>query len=419
MLLYEGGVMFFRYADRRMGLLTAAAGAAVAVLFVFGIFESFLGNQSKYASDEEEMWNLYEDPESVRKGMRIEFFITCASFGCAGEGILLYRLRFYTVFQVYVYTLAFAGAVLIIAAAGTIWLMSGKLKEEEFRQQILKKREVWEERGYLSADKTVRELLQTFTEGKRANLQAWGGGAVLLVCVALEYIRTGVRGGVIAAAVVYVVINLVVQAFSMKGAKQALAVLSQGGTKTILGFFTAYYERAFGKMFSLLPQVQQYAVAALCDQEAYGEALELLRTIYRKPRIEAYFQQYEWICLRGLGDRQGCREALERMEAAMRFLKGKNLENMEEQARLFRSYTEGRYSEVIEALQDGNRNILQKRTRKRLAEAAVKEMQELSFLKSEEKRECTEMMANVAETKIKSTETNPGGWEINREGRHQ
>ncbi len=171
----------------------------------------------------------------------------------------------------------------------------------------------------------------------------------------------------------------------MKGSKQALKILGQGETKTILGFFTVYYGMTSGKMFGLLPEVQEYAAAALCDQEAYSDALDLLGTIRRKPRMEAYFQQYAWICFQGMGDRQGCRETLERMEASMRFLKGKNLEAMQKQADLFRSYVEGRYDEVIRAAQDESRNVLQKRTRQRLAESALREMRhEQQLIEKEE-----------------------------------
>ena len=73
------------------------------------------------------------------------------------------------------------------------------------------------------------------------------------------------------------------------------------------------------------------------------------------------------------------------MEASMRFLKGKNLEAMQKQAYLFRSYVEGRYDEVIRAAQDESRNVLQKRTRQRLAESALREMRhEQQLIEKEE-----------------------------------
>ena len=100
----------------------------------------------------------------------------------------------------------------------------------------------------------------------------------------------------------------------MKGSKQALKILGQGETKTILGFFTVYYGMTSGKMFGLLTEVQEYAAAALCDQKAYSDALDLLGTIRRKPRMEAYFQQYAWICFQGMGDRQICSEAMWRAD---------------------------------------------------------------------------------------------------------
>src|SRR5699024_4518939 len=128
-----------------------------------------------------------------------------------------------------------------------------------------------------------------------------------------------------AGMVMYIILNLAVQCISLfRALKGTVDVLGRGDTKTVLGFFTVYYERTAGRLFSLPPQMQVYAVAALCDQEAYGDALELLNTIRRKPKMEAYFQQYAWVCAQGLGDRQGCSRALELLKESMKYLKGKN-----------------------------------------------------------------------------------------------
>ena len=65
MLIYEGAVLFLRYMDRRMGLLVAVSGAAVAVLFVFCIFESFCKSiWNKSTADEDGMWSPDKDGES-------------------------------------------------------------------------------------------------------------------------------------------------------------------------------------------------------------------------------------------------------------------------------------------------------------------------------------------------------------------
>lgn len=267
-----------------------------------------------------------------------------------------------------------------------MFLLDAQVREYAFQNMILDRKAEWTEKGYVSWNKTAGELVKIFIEGKRTNLQAWGAGAILLIWILLDSIITGESGWVLAGVAVYIFVNLAVQRASvLKGSKQALKILGQGETKTILGFFTVYYGMTSGKMFGLLPEVQEYAAAALCDQEAYSDALDLLGTIRRKPRMEAYFQQYAWICFQDMGDRQGCRETLERMEASMRFLKGKNLEAMQKQADLFRSYVEGRYDEVIRAAQDESRNVLQKRTRQRLAESALREMRhEQQIIEKEE-----------------------------------
>ena len=374
MLIYEGAVLFLRYTDRRMGLLIAVSGAAVAVLFVFCIFESFSrGFRNKNGTDDS-AGRSEEDMEGIIKGLRTEFLLTCVSFGCAGVGALLYRLRFHMIFQIYLYTLLFVAVVLIIAAAGVFRLMSGRVREREFRDRILSEKNEWKEKGYVSWNKTAGDLFQILAEGKMVILQTWGAGAILLVWLLLDCIRTGRVGMVLAGAVIYIILNLAVQTVSLlKGAKRVFEVLGQGDTKTVLGFFTAYYEQASGRVFSLPAQMQEYAVAALCDQEAYREALDLLGTIRRKPKMEAYFQQYAWLCFQGMGDMQGCRSALENMKASMRYLKGKNLEAMQQLVQLFQNYMDGNCSELIRAAQDESRTVLQKRTRQRLADSAMKE----------------------------------------------
>ena len=374
MLIYEGAVLFLRYTDRRMGLLIAVSGAAVAVLFVFCIFESFSrGFRNKNGTDDN-AGRSEEDLEGIIKGLRTEFLLTCVSFGCAGVGALLYRLRFHMIFQIYLYTLLFVAVVLIIAAAGVFRLMSGRVREREFRDRILSEKNEWKEKGYVSWNKTAGDLFQILAEGKMVILQTWGAGAILLVWLLLDCIRTGKMGMVLAGAVIYIILNLAVQTVSLlKGAKRVFEVLGQGDTKTVLGFFTAYYEQASGRVFSLPAQMQEYAVAALCDQEAYREALDLLGTIRRKPKMEAYFQQYAWLCFQGMGDMQGCRSALENMKASMRYLKGKNLEAVQQLVQLFQNYMDGNCSELIRAAQDESRTVLQKRTRQRLADSAMKE----------------------------------------------
>lgn len=374
MLIYEGAVLFLRYTDRRMGLLIAVSGAAVAVLFVFCIFESFSrGFRNKNGTDDS-AGRSEEDMEGIIKGLRTEFLLTCVSFGCAGVGALLYRLRFHMIFQIYLYTLLFVAVVLIIAAAGVFRLMSGRVREREFRDRILSEKNEWKEKGYVSWNKTAGDLFQILAEGKMVILQTWGAGAILLVWLLLDCIRTGRMGMVLAGAVIYIILNLAVQTVSLlKGAKRVFEVLGQGDTKTVLGFFTAYYEQASGRVFSLPAQMQEYAVAALCDQEAYREALDLLGTIRRKPKMEAYFQQYAWLCFQGMGDMQGCRSALENMKASMRYLKGKNLEAVQQLVQLFQNYMDGNCSELIRAAQDESRTVLQKRTRQRLADSAMKE----------------------------------------------
>ena len=244
MLIYEGAVLFLRYTDRRMGLLIAVSGAAVAVLFVFCIFESFSrGFRNKNGTDDS-AGRSEEDMEGIIKGLRTEFLLTCVSFGCAGVGALLYRLRFHMIFQIYLYTLLFVAVVLIIAAAGVFRLMSGRVREREFRDRILSEKNEWKEKGYVSWNKTAGDLFSNPCRRENGDSPDMGSRRHLLVWLLLDCIRTGRMGMVLAGAVIYIILNLAVQTVSLlKGAKRVFEVLGQGDTKTVLGFFTAYYEQ--------------------------------------------------------------------------------------------------------------------------------------------------------------------------------
>lgn len=377
MLLYEGAVLFFRYMDRKMGLLVAASGAAVAVLFVFCIFESFNTGTWKIGNTGNRDFTDADGERVItQKKVCTEFILTCIAFGCAGAGILFYSLRFRMIFIEYLYILVFAACVIAVAAVGILSLTGLKIKESSFRREILGQSPEWEKNGWTSENGISAELIRIHMEAKTAALQVWGGGAALVFSFLFAKIGNGSYSGLPACLAVYIVIYLIVLTTAViKCSGQIIRVLESGEAEAVLGFFSGYYKQAEGRVFSLPVEIQYYAVSALCALDAYEEALALLESVRRKPRQEAFYQQYVWFIKWQCADREGSRRALESLEASLHYLKGKAYQRMRQEADLFRKFQEGRYSEAVKMAQQGNVSAFQRRNRQKIIETALREQQ--------------------------------------------
>src|SRR5699024_10588260 len=103
-----------------------------------------------------------------------------------------------------------------IAAGGMFWITSGRMREREFRDRILSGKDKWKEKGYVSRNKITGDLFRVTADGKLANLQAWGAGAILLVGLyLLNIIRNANLGLLAAGLVMYIILNLAVQCISL------------------------------------------------------------------------------------------------------------------------------------------------------------------------------------------------------------
>ncbi len=101
MFLYEGGKLFLWYGDRRQGLAVLLAGAAVAVLYFWGIYRIFKTEEGR------------EKRTKIR-----EFILSYAAFGCAAAGIVMYIMRFHTLAEGVPAAIPIMGAAAVIAVVG-------------------------------------------------------------------------------------------------------------------------------------------------------------------------------------------------------------------------------------------------------------------------------------------------------------
>lgn len=358
---YQGGKLLFWYQDRRSGILILVSAAAAGVLFIYSIWQVYRKRKCM-AGGIPDIWNVH------RRGL----VFSNAAFCSAMAGITFYLGKYGNI----LHTGICIGIIILFAVIITVlMLFSGNkkgLREKEFQTKLKELAPALMEKGLLKYD-AVSEAIADEVIGARLD-GIKGNNAVGILAVGFimnmmfldeEWKMTAVF------AVVSILTMLVMTAADVFAARKLNALLNDGHSASVLGFFNQYYAYAAGRRECLMPSVQLDAVVALCDLNAYGEALSLLKTISRKPRMEAYYLQFEIICHEGMRDREELATALGRMDMALQFVKGKSKEKMQEVYDIYSNLCYRRYEEALKIIEKeeglGNR---QKRLRMRLKEDA-------------------------------------------------
>lgn len=290
--LYNGGKLLFWYHDRRQGILILASGLAMCVLYAWSFHQSF-----RKAEDGEaaalEVWERNER----------EFVLSNVAVCFGMAGITLYHVRYGGAAAL----LFYPGGIflfMILCTCMTLFIKGekGKLPEKDFQKLILDSASGWEEKGYAQKDYISGVVLAGMIEEKVNKMK---GSSLIFIVVYTVMVNAALAGSFIYwllsfAFLAAVLIILVILRLYSRGSRKLLSILNEGKSKSVLGFFVRYYEAAESKTAGLSPTVQCYAIAALCDQGAYEEALELLETIKRLPQMEEQCTQYEMIALEGV-----------------------------------------------------------------------------------------------------------------------
>lgn len=355
LFLYEGGKLLLWYHDRRLGILILAAGALETGCFIWSFRES-----------------LRIRPYVRHKIKRILAAYTAFSMGLSG--FVVYCMRFYSLQTIVICAGAvFAAHLLLFLVIQWIAAFT-HLSERDFQKQVQRQSADWELYGYAAWDEESVKLTADMAEAKDNVLI--GSGFIFSLCIATILKMPQLRLWTLILLFIELAGMYSLKVFlAVEAARQAAAALDRGRDQSVLGFFTKYYENARRKSDSLDALIQLYAVAALCSLQAYEEAEDLLATMKRPARTEAYFAQYEWICGEGMRDREACLKALGKMEASLSFLKGNTKRKMQELFELFSDFTYMRYERVIAAA--GRPDGLTERQaafRQRLAEDAKNEI---------------------------------------------
>lgn len=104
MYFYEGGKLLFLFHDLRQGILVAASGCAVFLLFIWSMMRFY------------NVMGMNSDGLAVRAldryaAILVRKAVNTAVFGCFISGIILYLLRFHSI----LFSLAVTAAVIIAA----------------------------------------------------------------------------------------------------------------------------------------------------------------------------------------------------------------------------------------------------------------------------------------------------------------
>lgn len=337
LFLYEGGKLLFVYRDRRLGLLISAAGIAAGCSFLWSFCES--------------LRTLPDTEEKLEKRRRTQVrdaVIAYVAFGLGLAGVVSYQMRFYSLTT----TVICAGGMFTLQML-LLWAIRGvssftHLQEQEFQKRLQAQTAAGDWEGYMVYDEDSVKLDAYVLECK--NSIQTSAGFIFALCMSALLNISRLRFMTVVIVVIGLVCMYLLKLWlAIKTAGKVVTFIKEGKDKSLLGFFEAYYACANCKADSVDSLILLNVVPALCNQGAYRQAEELLRTLRRPAKMEAYFIQYEWICREGMVDREGCIEALGRFEQAILRLKGKNKESMQRLYELFADFTYLRYEKVIEA----------------------------------------------------------------------
>lgn len=354
-LLYDGGKLLFGYHDRRQGVITLVSGVAICVLYVWSFHQSFrrTGVGEVRAA---EIWSRNKK----------EMVLTNIAMGAAVSGIILLKIRYFDT----IWLICFPGCIILYMFIATYIMLvikgrKGSLQEKKFQKNLLESKAEWEEKGRIEYDAVSRQLVADVIEGR---MNQDKGVCIIFIILSVVTINAVLVNDIFhwAEFFIAVIAGLVgsIRLYSYsRGAQKLADVLNYGGARSVLGFYMQYYELADSRMAGLSSVIQLYAAAALCDLEAYEEALELEKTISRRKANEAYILEFELICLERLRRREELIVSLGRMRVALGYIGGRQKKHILEICEIINHLVNARYTEALQLLE---RNVVESERQRRL-----------------------------------------------------
>lgn len=311
---YDSGVLLFRYGDKKQAVLHLAPAVSFALLYVRCAYQ--IGRkQDDRGEDFGKFWSLKQSKAAANMVFS----------GVFGTGISLYLCRFADKFSLLGLCFVCAAVTCALTAVCVFRMrMGGNMTEMEYRKMLLSLTKKLETKGCLNYSKMAKSFTQDMIKGK-ARTFSWMfcAGNLWIMAMAVVCVRIGIGSFLLPVFCAGVLLLLGIRGLSFAGvSKELMLALNGRKSQDILTALILYYEVSDGKFQSMAHIIQSYAVAALCDQEAYEEALALIGTIRRPPKWETYYKQWELICLEGMRDQQGMRKLLESRSVCERKKRG-------------------------------------------------------------------------------------------------
>lgn len=355
--LFNGGKLLFVYDDRRVGILTLMSGVMTGVLYAFSFYEIFRKTEDGPVTAEK-IWQ--------RTGR--ELLLSNAAFTLGASGILLYQVQYQSKITVLLFLIGTAFFILLVSYA-VVFMMKdgGQVKEKAFRGKLLELKEVCEEKGYTESGKLSKELVTCMIESRMNGIKCVCAIGIMTVFLLINPFMEGISFlWRIRLSVLAVILMAVIPVFlNNRMAYRLMRILDEGEPESIAAFFITYYEGGGRRIARLLPIVQLYAVTALSDLGAYEEALGLVRSIRRRYRQDAYYLQFELICLEGMRRKEELLLVLARMRDALQFVKGRQRENLLGIYRIIDHLANARYTEALRIL-EGSKDVSERQRRQKL-----------------------------------------------------
>lgn len=318
MLLYVGGVLFFRYEARREALYALLAGGSAAVFF----FAAFI----RAGKEQKERYSGYRDM-LMTEGVTALF-----SVGMTGY---IYR------FQEFAFQLRIVFIVLFWAVV-FIWKSLLSKRSQELREKSVKFT-LFQQFPEFSKERQMTENPEISRKARLALVfkrRIWE----LRWCMAILSLTTiaGLMLDLENGWKIWGTAIIVAIAFAWLSGRDSIyttrilsGMVDKQKSQDVVNFFLFYYSEAERRWESVVPMLQIYLPIALCQLSEYDKALELLGCMQKRPEEEAYYLVWEAEAWKQKEDWESLKQTLDRLKVAIPHMAKSRQAEIEEKYRAY------------------------------------------------------------------------------------
>lgn len=318
MLLYAGGVLFFRYQARREGLYAWIAGGSAAIFFLSAFIRA--------GKEQKERYNGCKD-----------MLLTEGASALLAVGMTGYVYRFQELsFQLRIVGIVFFWAIVFIWKS-LFSKKSQELKEENVKEILFRLfPDLTKEKQISENPEIDRQVNQTLIIKRRIWELRWCiaiFSLALITGLMLNYRNEWKPWGI---AFIFAAGFAWLSGRDRIYTARTLSDLVVGQKNhDIVNFFLIYYSRATRRCESMTPMLQIYLPIALCQLSEYDKALELLKCMKKRPEEEAYYLVWEAEIWKQKEEWKALKQTLDRLRDAIPHLAKSRRMEIEEKYRVY------------------------------------------------------------------------------------